>query len=44
MAIKVAVVETVPLAHPLPLVELSLATDASDIHIGGVLQQKEVTG
>jgi RNase H-like domain found in reverse transcriptase len=27
-------------AHPLPVVPLALATDASDSHIGGVLQQK----
>ncbi len=30
----------VPLQHPAPNAELSLATDASDTHIGGVLQQK----
>jgi hypothetical protein len=30
----------VPLQHPAPDAELSLATDASDTHIGGVLQQK----
>jgi hypothetical protein len=30
----------VPLQHPAPDAELSLATDASDAHIGGVLQQK----
>ena len=27
------------LAHPLPAAELSLAVDASDHHVGGVLQQ-----
>ena len=43
-AIKAALVDTVPLAHPLPHAELSLATDASDTHIGGVLQQREVKG
>jgi hypothetical protein len=31
----------VPLTHPLPDAVLSLATDASDTHIGGVLQQRE---
>jgi hypothetical protein len=31
---------TVPLQHPAPTAELSLATDASDTHIGGVMQQK----
>jgi hypothetical protein len=30
----------VPLQHPAPIAELSLATDASDTHIGGVMQQK----
>jgi cleavage and polyadenylation specificity factor subunit 1 len=30
----------VPLQHPAPNAELSLATDSSDIHIGGVMQQK----
>jgi hypothetical protein len=29
-----------PLQHPAPDAELSLATDASDTHIGGVMQQK----
>jgi hypothetical protein len=39
-AAKAALVATVPLGHPLPLVVLSLATDASDNHIGAVLQQQ----
>jgi hypothetical protein len=30
----------VPLQHPAPNAELSLATDASETHIGGVMQQK----
>ncbi len=30
----------VPLQHPSPNAELSLATDASDTHIGSVMQQK----
>jgi hypothetical protein len=30
----------VPLQHPTPHAELSLATNASDTHIGGVMQQK----
>jgi hypothetical protein len=30
----------VPLQHPDPNAELSLATDTSDTHIGGVMQQK----
>jgi hypothetical protein len=29
-----------PLQHPAPNTELSLATDASNTHIGGVMQQK----
>ncbi len=29
-----------PLQHPAPNAKLSLATDASDTHIGGVMQQK----
>ncbi len=30
----------VPLHHPAPNAKLSLATDASDTHIGGVMRQK----
>jgi hypothetical protein len=30
----------VPLQHPAPSAKLSLATDTSDTHIGGVMQQK----
>ena len=41
-AIKAALAAATPLAHPLPQAELSLATEASDTHISGVLQQKEV--
>ncbi|OBQ33901.1 MAG: hypothetical protein AN484_26985, partial [Aphanizomenon flos-aquae WA102] len=37
---KKAVSAAVPLHHPDPSAELSLATDASDSHIGGVLHQK----
>ena len=40
-AIKAELVATIPLSHPLPAAQLSLATDASDSHIGGVLQQWE---
>jgi hypothetical protein len=32
--------KAVPLQHPSPQAELSLATDASNSHIGGVMQQK----
>jgi RNase H-like domain found in reverse transcriptase/Reverse transcriptase (RNA-dependent DNA polymerase) len=39
-AAKAALAAAVPLAHSLPDVPLALATDASDSHIGGVLQQK----
>ena len=43
-AIKAALATATLLAHPLPQAELSLATEASDTHISGVLQQKEVKG
>jgi hypothetical protein len=39
-AAKAALVAAVPLAHPPSLVVLSLATNASDNHIGAVLQQQ----
>jgi len=38
-AAKAPLVAAVPLAHPAPDAVLSLATDASDTHVGGVLQQ-----
>jgi hypothetical protein len=38
-AAKAALAAAVPLAHPAPNTVLSLATDASDTHVGGVLQQ-----
>jgi hypothetical protein len=38
-ATKVSLAAAVPLAHPAPNAVLSLATDASDTHVGGVLQQ-----
>jgi hypothetical protein len=38
-AAKATLVAAVPLAHPAPNAVLSLATDASDTHVGGVLQQ-----
>jgi hypothetical protein len=37
---KCLLAAAVPLQHPAPTAELSLATDASDAHIGGVMQQK----
>jgi hypothetical protein len=37
---KRLLVAAVPLQHPAPNAELSLATDASNTHIGGVMQQK----
>jgi hypothetical protein len=40
VATKVALVAAVPLCHPAPQAVLSLAVDASDSHLGGVLQQK----
>jgi hypothetical protein len=33
----------VPLQHPAPNAELSLATDASDTHIRGVMQKNQAT-
>jgi hypothetical protein len=36
---KAALAAAVPLAHPAPNAVLSLTTDTSDTHIGGVLQQ-----
>jgi hypothetical protein len=33
----------VPLLHPSPTAELSLATDASETHIEGIMQQKSGT-
>jgi hypothetical protein len=38
-AAKAALAAAVPLAHPAPNAVLSLATDASDTHVGGVLQE-----
>ncbi len=38
-AAKAALAAAVPLAHPAPNAVLSLATDAYDTHVGGVLQQ-----
>jgi RNase H-like domain found in reverse transcriptase len=40
VAAKAALAAAVLLAHPLLDVSLALATDASDTHVGGVLQQK----
>jgi len=41
---KAALAAATPLAHPDTAAELALATDASDIHIGGVLQQRQGSG
>ena len=43
-ASKRALVAAVPLVHPAPRAVLSLAVDASDTHVGGVLQQQTVRG
>jgi hypothetical protein len=40
VAAKAALVAAVPLCHPAPNAILSLSVDASDSHIGGVLQQQ----
>ncbi len=39
-AAKDTLAAAVPLAHPVPNAVLSLATDASDTHVGDVLQQR----
>jgi cleavage and polyadenylation specificity factor subunit 1 len=39
VAAKAALVAAVPLCHPAPNAVLSLSVDASDSHVGGVLQQ-----
>jgi RNase H-like domain found in reverse transcriptase len=39
-AAKAALASAVPLVHLLPDVPLAMATDASDTHVGWVLQQK----
>jgi hypothetical protein len=39
-AAKAALVAAVPKAHPLPGAALALATDATDNHVGAVLQQQ----
>jgi len=41
VAAKAALVAAVPLSHPAPQATLALAVDASDSHVGGVLQQLE---
>jgi hypothetical protein len=43
-AAKSALIRAVPLTHPAPGATLSLAVDASDSHVGGVLQQLENRG
>jgi cleavage and polyadenylation specificity factor subunit 1 len=40
-AAKSALIRAVPLTHPAPGATLSLVVDASDSHVGGVLQQLE---
>jgi hypothetical protein len=40
IAAKAALVAAVPLCHPAPNAVLSLSVDASDSHVGGVLQQQ----
>ncbi len=43
-AAKAALVAAVPLCHPAPNAVLSLSVDASDSHVGGVLQQRVGNG
>lgn len=40
-AAKAALTAATSLAHPSELADISLAVDARDHHIGGMLQQKE---
>ncbi len=42
VAAKAALVAAVPLCHPAPDAVLSLSVDASDSHVGGVLQQNRI--
>ena len=42
--VKRRIVEAVELAHPDPEATLVLAVDASDTHVGGVLQQEDQSG
>jgi len=42
--VKQKLVDAVELAHPNPAAPLFLAVDASDTHVGGVLQQKDSRG
>ncbi len=44
IAAKAALVSVVPLSHPAPGAPISLAVDASDSHVGGVLQQFQQKG
>lgn len=42
--IKAALAGATPLVHPDPAARISLATDASQTHVGGVLQQWQTSG
>ena len=41
---KSLLLAAIPLAHPDPAARIVVAADASDTHIGGVLQQRETRG
>jgi hypothetical protein len=43
-AAKTALINATPLSHPAPKAAVSLAVDASDSHVGGVLQQQHNGG
>ena len=43
-AAKTALIAAAPLSHPAPNAAISLAVDASDSHVGGVLQQQQRGG
>ena len=44
MAAKAELAAAAILSHPDSLAEVALATDASDLHVGGVLQQRQCVG
>jgi len=44
LSAKQALASATPLFHPDPSAKLSLATDASDSHVGAVLQQRHASG
>ena len=41
---KKLLLAAITLAHPLPVAKIVFATNASDTHIGGILQQRKKQG